>query len=87
MLKTLRTKDKNKRNFYENYESSYLILKSVINNQFFSKKIRQRAYVRLLNLKRDHSLTRVRNRCVLTNRARSNYKLFKMSRLMFRKYA
>ena len=34
-----------------------------------------------------NSITKIRNRCILTNRARAVYRKFKISRLFFKKYA
>jgi len=44
-------------------------------------------YRELIFMPRDSSITRIRNRCVLTNRPRAVYRKFGMSRLMFRKFA
>jgi len=49
--------------------------------------LRLTAYKQLISLPKDSSNTRIRNRCLFTNRPRAIYKKFGMSRLMFRKYA
>lgn len=44
-------------------------------------------YVALSKLPRDSSATRLHNRCVVTGRARSYYRKFGLSRLVFRELA
>ncbi|BBN19972.1 small subunit ribosomal protein S14 [Marchantia polymorpha subsp. ruderalis] len=43
-------------------------------------------FFKLSMLPRNSSKTRVRNRCIFTRRPRSVYKLFRISRIVFRKY-
>jgi ribosomal protein S14 len=62
-------------------------MKALIYNLKLSKKVRDYLYRELWKLPRDVSITRLRNRCILTNRPRAVYKTFGLSRLMFRKYA
>lgn len=86
-MKILYIKDKNRRNIYALYEQKKLILKSISQNFKLPKKTRNAAYLKLISLPKDSSITKIRNRCVITNRPRAVYKKFKMSRLMFRKLA
>jgi ribosomal protein S14 len=86
-MKVLQIKDKNRRILYYHFEKTKNILKSIIQNFELPKQVRYRAYQLLIQIPRDASITRLRNRCTLTNRPRAVYRKFKMSRLMFRKYA
>ena len=86
-MQSLLHKDKKRRKLYIQYEKKKIILKYIQNNLNLNKAIRAKAYEKLRSLPRDSSITRVRNRCVLTNRPRAVYQKFKFSRLMFRKLA
>ena len=86
-MQSLLHKDKKRRKLYSKYEKQKYILKYIQNNLNLNKTIRIKAYEKLISLPRDSSITRVRNRCVLTNRPRAVYQKFKFSRLMFRKLA
>ena len=52
-----------------------------------SSDLRYYFYKLLSRLPRNSSKTRIRNRCVITGRGRSVYKLFRISRIAFREYA
>ncbi len=80
-------KDKRRRVLYDAYEKKLKIMYSLLRNLKLSKSFRGYIYRQILNFPRDASITRLRNRCVLTNRPRAVYRTFGMSRLMFRKYA
>lgn len=71
---------------FDSFEKRKVFLKSLVEDLRLSKSLRVYAYKELLQLPKDSSLTRIRNRCVLTNRPRAVYKKFGLSRLMFRKY-
>ena len=85
-MKYILLKDKRRRVLYNFYEKKRIFLKSLYENLNFSKEFRTYIYYKLSLLPRDTSITRIRNRCVLTNRSRGVYKCFGLSRLMFRKY-
>lgn len=86
-MKALLIKDKNRRNKYLLLEKKKYILKFIINNLKLSKNLRYSAYKRLMNLPKDSSITRINNRCVMTNRSKSVYKKFKISRIVLRDLA
>ena len=52
-----------------------------------NKQNRWKTQQYFLNIKNTSSLTRIKNRCILTGRARSVYRFFKLSRLQLRKWA
>ncbi|RZJ55640.1 MAG: 30S ribosomal protein S14 [Flavobacterium sp.] len=85
-MKYIFLKDMRRRMLFDSFEKRKVFLKSLVEDLRLSKSLRVYAYKELLQLPKDSSLTRIRNRCVLTNRPRAVYKKFGLSRLMFRKY-
>lgn len=86
-MKTLFLKDKKRRILFQKAEKKRLVLKKIFSDLTLPKNLRMRAYYQLKTLPRDSSITRVRNRCLLTNRSRSIYRKFRLSRLTFRRLA
>jgi len=86
-MKSLLLKDRRRRIIFSLYERSRNVLLAVVQNLSLSSIIRLTAYRALINLPRDSSITRIRNRCTLTGRARGIYREFGLSRLRFRKLA
>ena len=86
-MKCLYIKDKNRRFAYFTVEKKKLILQYILHNLSFDVEIRTFAYTELVNLIKKYSNTKIRNRCILTNRARAVYRKFKISRLFFKKFA
>ena len=62
-------------------------LKLKIVDPSLSLREREEASLRLRNLPRDSSATRVRNRCSLTGRPRAYYRKFGLSRIALRELA
>jgi small subunit ribosomal protein S14 len=62
-------------------------LKDVVMNRELAVEDRFEASLRLAQLPRNGSRTRVRLRCALTGRPRANYRKFKLSRVMLRDLA
>jgi small subunit ribosomal protein S14 len=62
-------------------------LKSVIMNRELPPEERFNATLKLAQLPRNASVTRVRNRCELTGRPRGYYRMFKLSRIALRELA
>ena len=85
-MKILYTKDKNRRSFYFFLEKKKIILNYIINNLKLSKDIREQAYIQLRNISSVSTITKIKNRCVLSNRSRSVYRKFKLSRIFLKKY-
>ena len=80
-------KDLNKRKLVYNNELKKIHMKYMIKNQSINKEIRSEYINKLNKLNRNSSKTRVKNRCISTGRARSVYKLFRLSRIKFRELA
>lgn len=80
-------RDKKRRKLFEKYEIRRVQYKSMIKDTSLPLKIRY-YYVSLLNnLPRNSSITRIKNRCILTGRGKSIYRFYKLSRISFRKLA
>lgn len=86
-MKVVFIKDKNRRVKYSVVEKKKLILKYIFNNLNLSQNIRNNAYLEYSNLSDDSSITKIKNRCILTNRSKGIYKKFKISRIFFKKIA
>jgi ribosomal protein S14 len=86
-MKKLYLKDRNRRLCYFTQEKKYIILKYILNNLVLNKEVREFAYNEILNQCDFNSKTKIRNRCVFSNRSRSVYRKFKMSRIFFKTYA
>ena len=86
-MKSAYIADMRRRALCQYFERKRLILRSLRDNVRLSPLFRLYALKSLRTLPRDASITRVRNRCVLTSRSRSIYRSFGISRLMFRKLA
>ena len=59
-------------------------LKSVIMNRDLAPEERFAAQLKLAQMPRTSSATRIRNRCMITGRARGIYRKFNISRIMLR---
>jgi small subunit ribosomal protein S14 len=57
----------------------------IIQNSSLDLATREFAYAEIRNLMRFNSSTKIRNRCILTNRARAVYRKVKISRIFFKK--
>jgi ribosomal protein S14 len=69
------------------FEIKRKILKGISQDRNISLSTRYQYSVSLSKLPRNSSKTRVRNRCVITGRARSVYRRFRISRILFRELA
>ena len=86
-MKILYTKDKNRRNIFSLLEKKKIILNHIINNLTLSLNTRNYAYIQLHNISQLSTFTKIKNRCVFSNRSRAIYRKFKLSRIFFKKYA
>lgn len=84
-MKYILLKDKRRRFLIAKYELHRRWLKALIQNFNLPIEFRNYVYRQLFSLPKDSSITRLRNRCNLTNRPRGINKTFGLSRLMFRK--
>ena len=77
-------KDKKKRVLYSRYEWQMRQLKAIANNLMLPPEVRYKARLEMTDLPRDCSVTRIRNRCIITGRGRGVYRLFHLSRIKIR---
>ena len=81
--------EKNKRRvrLVKLYAAKRMKLKDVANNMSLPPEERFAARLKLAELPRNSSATRIRNRCELTGRARGNYRKLRMCRIKLRELA
>lgn len=84
MLTNLSIKDNQRRKLLWTYELSRKILKSIFYNRSLPWQERENARIFLSKLPRDSSLTRPKNRCVVTGRGKGVLRKFRISRIVFR---
>ncbi len=79
--------EKNKRRtaLVEQYADRRAALKATAEDESISEQERFAARLKLAELPRNSSATRVRNRCEMTGRPRAYYRKLKMSRIALRK--
>lgn len=86
-MKKQKKKNINQRYLFDQQEKKRLILKAIIQNFYFSPSIRWKIQKKYFLLSANSSITRIKNRCILTGRSRSVYRFFKLSRIQLRKLA
>jgi small subunit ribosomal protein S14 len=81
--------EKNKRRvaLVKRYAAKRVKLKTQANNMQLAPEERFAARLKLAELPRNSSPTRIRNRCELTGRSRGNYRKLKMCRIKLRELA
>jgi small subunit ribosomal protein S14 len=81
--------EKNKRRIglVKRYAKKRVALKETANNLSLPPEDRFAARLKLAELPRNSSPTRIRNRCELTGRARGNYRKVRMCRIKLRELA
>jgi len=80
-------KNKKRERLAKQYEARRARLKAVADNDALPMEERFSARLKLAELPRNSSKTRIRNRCELTGRPRSVYRKFKLSRIALRELA
>ena len=79
--------DKLRRRLSIKYYLKRNILKNIIYNSNISKRIRFIANIKINKLNKNTSLVRIKNRCVLSSKPRSNFRKFKLSRIKVKELA
>jgi len=80
-------RDSKRRQLHRKQELKRKGLKFTINNLSLPGTLRLASTQRLQGLPRSGSITRVRNRCIVTGRGRGVYQLTRLSRIAFRELA
>ncbi len=76
---TLKLKDQKFRENFNKTENRYKLLKHIQSNQLLPFKIRYLASMKITKL-RNSSISKMVNRCIVTNRGRGVYRPFNLSR-------
>ncbi|MCW5696519.1 MAG: 30S ribosomal protein S14 [Bauldia sp.] len=77
-------KNERRRRLVAQYAARRKALKAIAQDEKLSLEDRFQAQLKLAELPRNSSATRIRNRCELTGRPRATYRKLKMSRLAIR---
>jgi len=80
-------RDKKRRKLVKSYAAKRAALKAIIKDQSVPAEERFQAVLKLAEMPRNSSKTRVRNRCALSGRPRSYYRKFNLSRIALRDLA
>lgn len=80
-------KNKKQRSLYKQLEKKKLIFKIISKNFLFSKEIRWKTQQNFFQINNNSSITRIKNRCIITGRSKSIYRFFKLSRIQLREFA
>jgi ribosomal protein S14 len=86
-MQKLYIKDRKRRHMRTLLEKKELVIKYLIVNSKIPLDIKKKAFLKLCHISRYATITKICNRCVLTNRDRAIYKKFKLSRIFLKKYA
>ncbi|WP_112872936.1 30S ribosomal protein S14 [Paracoccus endophyticus] len=82
--KSMIERQKKRQQMVAKYASKRAALNTVINDQSKPMEERFKATLKLAELPRNSSPTRLKNRCELTGRPRAYYRKLKLSRIMLR---
>lgn len=86
-LKRWARRDQKRRAMFAEYEQKRGRLRMLSKCDILPSAVRKQAATELAKLPKDSSITRIRNRCVLTDRGRGLVGRFRISRIMFKFYA
>ncbi len=82
--KAMIEREKKRQKLVDKYAAKRAALKEIINDESKPMEERFRATLKLADLPRNSSATRLHNRCQLTGRPRSYYRKLKVSRIALR---
>jgi small subunit ribosomal protein S14 len=82
--KSMVEREKKRQALVDRYAAKRAALKAVANDESKSVEERFKASLKLAQLPRNSSATRLHNRCQLTGRPRAYYRKLKISRIMLR---
>ncbi len=80
-------KNNRRRKLVARYAARRARLKAITKDESLPQEERFAVRLKLAEMPRNSSATRVRNRCLLTGRPRGNYRKFKISRIALRELA
>ncbi len=82
--KSMIERERKRQKLVDQYAARRTALKATINDKTLPVEERFKASLKLAELPRNSSATRLRNRCQLTGRPRAVYRKLKISRIMLR---
>ncbi|PVH29465.1 30S ribosomal protein S14 [Pararhodobacter oceanensis] len=82
--KSMVEREKKRQRMVEQYAAKRAALKAIINDQSLPMEERFKANLKLAELPRNSSATRLHNRCELTGRPKAYYRKLQLSRIMLR---
>ena len=82
--KSMVEREKKRQKLVQRYAAKRAALKEIINDKNASMEERFKANLKLAELPRNSSATRLHNRCELTGRPKAYYRKLKLSRIMLR---
>src|SRR4029078_576295 len=80
-------KNERRKKLVEKNAAKYAKLKAIANDESRDETERLIARLKMAELRRTDTPTRIRNRCELTGRSRAYYRKFRLSRIMLRELA
>ena len=80
-------KNINQRYLFKKEEKRRLIFKAITQNLTFENNLRWKIQKKFNMLSNNSSVTRIKNKCILTGRSRSIYRFFRLSRIQLRRLA
>jgi small subunit ribosomal protein S14 len=84
---SLINRDQKRRKLVKKFAKKREELEAILNNPKASEEVRFAARLKIQQLPRNANVTRLRNRCALTGRARGYFRKFGLSRNKLREYA
>jgi small subunit ribosomal protein S14 len=86
-MKYLIFKDKKKRIAYARLEKKYIVMKLIQKSFLTLNDLKYSNHLKLEKCMQYGSFTKVKNRCIISNRSKSIYRKFGVSRIKFRELA
>ena len=80
-------KNEHRRKLVRRYANKRAAMKAIAKDRDLAPEERFQAYLKLAEMPRNSSATRVHNRCELTGRPKAYYRRFKISRIALRELA
>lgn len=80
-------KDNKIRETYKRFELNKKYYKYIFINQLLETKLRFNSFKQLIHITHNASLSKIKNRCIMSGKSKSILRLFKLSRIKFRQLA
>lgn len=80
-------KDNQYRKTYKKFELNKKYYKYIFQNQLLSDAVRYAGFKKLMWITSNSSISKIKNRCIMSGKSKSVFRSFKLSRIMFRKLA